>query len=74
MSDERLANRLQMLGAIENRFIREKRGQLPKDHREIIGKSVQLMTSSQLAAFKRFRGASGLCVRDTEKQILGGAV
>ncbi|MBT3210616.1 MAG: DUF1501 domain-containing protein [Planctomycetaceae bacterium] len=51
VSDERLANRLQMLGAIENRFIREKRGQLPKDHREIIGKSVQLMTSSQLAAF-----------------------
>ena len=48
---ERLVSRLQMLGAIENRFIGEKRGQLPKDHREIIGKSVQLMTSSQLAAF-----------------------
>ena len=48
---ERLVSRLQMLGAIENRFVGEKRGQLPKDHREIIGKSVQLMTSSQLAAF-----------------------
>ena len=52
VSEERLLSRLQMLAAIEDRFIQERRGQLPKDHREIIGKSVQLMSSSQLAAFK----------------------
>ena len=52
VSEERLLSRLQMLAAIEDRFIQERRGQLPKDHREIIGKSVQLMSSNQLAAFK----------------------
>ena len=52
VSKERLASRLQMLAAIENRFIKERRGNLPLDHREIAGKSVQLMSSSQLAAFK----------------------
>ena len=52
VSEERLLSRLQMLAAIEDRFIQERRGQLPKDHREIVGKSVQLMSSSQLAAFK----------------------
>ena len=52
VSKERLASRLQMLAAVENRFIKERRGSLPLDHREIVGKSVQLMSSSQLAAFK----------------------
>ena len=52
VSQERLVSRLQMLAAIEDRFIQERRGQLPEDHREVVGKSVQLMSSSQLAAFK----------------------
>ena len=52
VSQERLVSRLQMLAAIENRFIQERRGQLPEDHREVVGKSVQLMSSSQLAAFQ----------------------
>jgi len=52
VSQERFVSRLQMLAAIENRFIQERRGQLPEDHHAVVGKSVQLMSSRQLAAFK----------------------
>ena len=60
-----------MLAAIENRFIKERRGNLPLDHREIVGKSVQLMSSSQLAASKYQKNLHP-CGRDTERRISGG--
>lgn len=49
---QRLAERLRMLAAVEDRFIGENRGGLPGDHRKVVEKTVRLMTSSQLDAFK----------------------
>lgn len=48
----RLAQRLEMLAAIENKFIGEKRGGSASDHNKIIDKTVKLMTSKQMEAFK----------------------
>lgn len=48
----RLEQRLAMLSAIEGRFIGEKRGSAADDHSKIIQKTVKLMTSSQMDAFK----------------------
>jgi uncharacterized protein (DUF1501 family) len=49
---QRLAERLRMLAAVEDRFMGENRGALPGDHRKVVEKTVRLMTSSQLDAFK----------------------
>ncbi len=49
---QRLAERLRMLAEVEDRFIAERRGGLPADHRKVVEKTVRLMTSSQLDAFK----------------------
>lgn len=49
---QRMAERLRMLAAIEDRFMGESRGALPDDHRKVVEKTVRLMTSSQLDAFK----------------------
>lgn len=48
----RLSQRLEMLAAIENKFIGEKRGGSALDHNKIIDKTVKLMTSKQMEAFK----------------------
>lgn len=48
----RLGRRLEMLASVESDFIHSNRGQLPKDHQEVYGKAVHLMTSQQLAAFR----------------------
>jgi uncharacterized protein (DUF1501 family) len=48
----RLGQRLEMLAAIENGFIGQKRGGAAEDHAKMIGKTVKLMTSDQMAAFK----------------------
>jgi hypothetical protein len=48
----RLEQRLQMLATIEDRFIGEKRGGSAEDHRKVIDKTVKLMTSKQMEAFK----------------------
>lgn len=52
ISQDRLGNRLAMLGDIETGFIDSDRGQSPKDHRDVYNKAVKLMTSEQMAAFK----------------------
>lgn len=52
ISPERIAQRLQMLETIENKFIKESRGELGLDHHKTISKTVKLMTSSQMDAFK----------------------
>ena len=48
----RLAQRLEMLATIENKFIGEKRGGSAEDHKKVIEKTVKLMTSKQMDAFK----------------------
>ncbi len=48
----RLKQRLDVLGEIEEGFIRTNRGDAGKAHKEVYQKAVNLMTSEQMAAFK----------------------
>jgi len=48
----RLGQRLEMLATIEDRFIGEKRGGSAEDHKKVVEKTVRLMTSKQMEAFK----------------------
>jgi uncharacterized protein (DUF1501 family) len=52
MDPTRLAQRLEMLATIENKFIGEKRGGSAEDHKKVLEKTVKLMTSKQMDAFK----------------------
>jgi len=48
----RMSQRLEMLATIERKFIGEKRGGVAEDHSKVLEKTVQLMTSKQMEAFK----------------------
>ena len=48
----RLAQRLEMLATVEQRFIGERRGGSAEDHAKVLEKTVRLMTSDQMKAFK----------------------
>ncbi len=48
----RVAQRLEMLATIEKKFIGEKRGGSAEDHQKVVEKTVRLMTSQQMKAFK----------------------
>jgi uncharacterized protein (DUF1501 family) len=48
----RLQQRMAMLETIEKKFIAEKRGSSADDHMKVLDKTVKLMTSQQMAAFK----------------------
>ncbi|MEI6504666.1 MAG: DUF1501 domain-containing protein [Planctomycetota bacterium] len=48
----RLAQRMEMLATIEKRFIGERRGASADDHAKVLDKTVKLMTSPQMDAFK----------------------
>jgi hypothetical protein len=52
MDSQRLQQRLQMLSAIEQNFIRSDRGDVGQAHKEIYDKAVNLMTSQQMKAFR----------------------
>ena len=52
IDEARLQQRLLTLKAVEKRFADEGRGDSPKDHDKILDKTIALMTSSQMAAFK----------------------
>ncbi len=52
MSPARLNQRLEMLGVVEDGFIKSQRGEYPQAHKDIYSKAVNLMTSQQMAAFK----------------------
>jgi len=52
MDNGRLQQRLGMLSAVENEFISSDRGDTGKAHKEVYQKAVNLMTSSQMNAFK----------------------
>jgi len=48
----RLAHRMEMLATIEKRFVSEKRGGSAEDHAKVLNKTVRLMSSPQMEAFK----------------------
>jgi uncharacterized protein (DUF1501 family) len=48
----RLAQRMEMLATIEKRFVSEKRGGSAEDHAKVLNKTVKLMSSPQMEAFK----------------------
>jgi hypothetical protein len=52
LSDVRFRQRLSMLDVVETNFINSNRGGAPKDHSDVYKKAVNLMTSSQMKAFK----------------------
>ncbi len=52
MDSGRLRQRLEMLGVVEDSFIRSDRGDLPQAHKDVYKKAVNLMTSSQMEAFQ----------------------
>ena len=45
-------NRLKMLSMIEENFIRSKRGDMPKDHKKLLERTIKLSTSPQMDALK----------------------
>jgi hypothetical protein len=48
----RLSQRLEMLTAIEGRFIGEKRGPSAEDHAKVLEKTIRILRSDQMDAFK----------------------
>ncbi|MBU6222201.1 MAG: DUF1501 domain-containing protein [Planctomycetes bacterium] len=48
----RMSQRLEMLATVERKFIGEKRGGVAEDHSKVLEKTVRLMTSKQMDAFK----------------------
>lgn len=51
LEGERLAQRRFALETIENSFIAQKRGTVLEDHRKVLGKTFDLLTSAQMDAF-----------------------
>jgi hypothetical protein len=52
LPEDRLMQRMHMLKMLENGFISQNRGAGAKDHSEVLDKTVSLMTSEQMKAFK----------------------
>ena len=52
MEPARLTRRMQALAMLESSFIREKRGEAAAEHAKVLDKTLALMTSQQMAAFK----------------------
>ncbi len=52
LNDERLYQRMSALDMIENQFVSERRGGVADDHQKILRKTLNLMTSQQMEAFK----------------------
>ena len=52
VDDQRLMDRMSMLAGLEKSFINQNRGQAADDHAKILNKTLSLMTSSQMEAFK----------------------
>ncbi len=48
----RLGERMQMLAALEKGFVAQRRGRAPEDHAKILDKTLSLMTTRQMAAFR----------------------
>lgn len=52
LDERRLIQRMKVLEMIEKNFISQSRGNASEDHQKILAKTVNLMTSSQMEAFK----------------------
>ncbi|GIW93472.1 MAG: hypothetical protein KatS3mg110_1513 [Pirellulaceae bacterium] len=52
VDERRLYQRLEALAVIESGFIQQNRGPAADDHRKVLQKTVSLLTSSQMAAFR----------------------
>lgn len=52
MDRQRLAQRMQLLGLLERNFAGQNRGELPVEHGKVLDRTVKLMTSKQMEAFK----------------------
>ena len=52
MEPARLTRRMQALAMLESNFIRERRGEASSEHAKVLDKTLALMTSQQMAAFK----------------------
>ena len=52
MSPDRLTRRMQALAMLESSFISEKRGMAAAEHAKVLDKTLNLMTSKQMEAFK----------------------
>ena len=52
VEEARLADRMKMLAVLERRFIREGRGSAAEDHAKVLDKTLALMTSEQMSAFR----------------------
>ena len=52
IDNQRMMDRLSMLETIENNFIAQKRGAIADEHKKVVNKTVKLMTSKQMDAFK----------------------
>ena len=48
----RMSDRMKLLGALETRFISEKRGSAAEEHAKILAKTQDLLTSEQMKAFQ----------------------
>jgi len=51
-NSERIAQRMAMLASLEKNFVKQQRGQSAQDHANVLEKTVSLMTSKQMQAFK----------------------
>src|SRR3954447_13449926 len=49
---ERMSDRMKLLGALETRFVNEKRGSAAEEHAKILAKTQELLTSQQMKAFQ----------------------
>ena len=49
---ERMSDRMKLLGALETRFVNEKRGSAAEEHAKILAKTQELLTSEQMKAFQ----------------------
>ncbi len=50
--EARMSDRMKLLGALETRFISEKRGAAAEEHAKILAKTQELLTSEQMKAFQ----------------------
>ncbi len=51
VKEDRMAGRLAVLDAVENRFIKQNRGSAAAEHAEVLAKTRSLLTSDQMKAF-----------------------
>ncbi len=52
VDERRLAQRMQLLDAMEKNFIGQNRGEVAVEHQKILGKTLSLLTSQQMDAFQ----------------------